>query len=52
MGVGNLLGGTAGARVAALRGARFVRVFFIVVVRVHRPHRGRRRGRLVTRFAT
>jgi uncharacterized protein len=32
MGVGNLLGGYVGARVAVSRGARFVRVFFIVVV--------------------
>jgi uncharacterized membrane protein YfcA len=32
MGLGNLLGGYAGARVAVSRGARFVRVFFIVVV--------------------
>jgi uncharacterized membrane protein YfcA len=32
MGVGNLLGGYAGARVAVSRGARFVRVFFVVVV--------------------
>ena len=32
MGVGNLLGGYVGARTAVSRGARFVRVFFIVVV--------------------
>ena len=32
MGIGNLLGGYVGARVAVSRGARFVRVFFIVVV--------------------
>ncbi|GAB3254825.1 TSUP family transporter [Nocardioides dilutus] len=32
MGVGNLLGGYVGARVAVSRGARFVRVFFVVVV--------------------
>lgn len=32
MGLGNLLGGYAGARVAVSRGARFVRVFFVVVV--------------------
>ena len=32
MGVGNLVGGYVGARVAVSRGARFVRVFFIVVV--------------------
>ena len=32
MGLGNLLGGYVGARVAVSRGARFVRVFFIVVV--------------------
>lgn len=32
MGAGNLLGGYVGARVAVSRGARFVRVFFIVVV--------------------
>lgn len=32
MGLGNLLGGYAGARVAVSRGAGFVRVFFIVVV--------------------
>jgi uncharacterized membrane protein YfcA len=32
MGVGNLVGGYAGARVAVSRGARFVRVFFVVVV--------------------
>ena len=29
---GNLVGGYVGARVAVSRGARFVRVFFIVVV--------------------
>ena len=32
MGAGNLLGGYVGARVAVSKGARFVRVFFIVVV--------------------
>jgi uncharacterized membrane protein YfcA len=32
MGLGNLVGGYAGARVAVSRGARFVRVFFVVVV--------------------
>lgn len=32
MGLGNLVGGYVGARVAVSRGARFVRVFFIVVV--------------------
>jgi uncharacterized membrane protein YfcA len=32
MGAGNLLGGYVGARVAVSRGARFVRVFFVVVV--------------------
>jgi uncharacterized membrane protein YfcA len=32
MGLGNLLGGYVGARVAVSRGARFVRVFFVVVV--------------------
>jgi uncharacterized protein len=32
MGAGNLVGGYVGARVAVSRGARFVRVFFIVVV--------------------
>ena len=32
MGVGNLMGGYLGARVAVSRGTRFVRVFFIVVV--------------------
>jgi uncharacterized membrane protein YfcA len=34
MGLGNLLGGYVGARVAVSRGARFVRVFFVVVVSV------------------
>lgn len=32
MGLGNLLGGYVGARVAVSKGARFVRVFFVVVV--------------------
>jgi uncharacterized membrane protein YfcA len=32
MGACNLVGGYVGARVAVSRGARFVRVFFIVVV--------------------
>ena len=32
MGLGNLLGGYLGARVAVSKGARFVRVFFVVVV--------------------
>jgi uncharacterized membrane protein YfcA len=32
MGLGNLVGGYVGARVAVSRGARFVRVFFVVVV--------------------
>lgn len=32
MGAANLVGGYVGARVAVSRGARFVRVFFIVVV--------------------
>jgi uncharacterized membrane protein YfcA len=32
MGVGNLVGGYVGARVAVSKGARFVRVFFVVVV--------------------
>jgi uncharacterized membrane protein YfcA len=32
MALGNLVGGYAGARVAVSRGARFVRVFFVVVV--------------------
>ena len=32
MGLANLAGGYLGARVAVARGARFVRVFFIVVV--------------------
>lgn len=32
MGVANLVGGYAGARMAVARGAKFVRVFFIVVV--------------------
>ena len=32
MGLGNLVGGYLGARVAVSRGAKFVRVFFIVVV--------------------
>ncbi len=32
MGLGNLLGGYVGARVAVSRGARFVRAFFVVVV--------------------
>jgi uncharacterized membrane protein YfcA len=32
MALGNLVGGYAGARVAVSRGARFVRVFFVIVV--------------------
>ena len=32
MGVANLVGGYLGARTAVARGARFVRIFFIVVV--------------------
>ena len=32
MGAANLVGGYVGARIAVARGARFVRIFFMVVV--------------------
>ena len=51
MAAANIVGGYVGARVAVARGARFVRIFFlVVVVGLRRPPRRGPARRLVTRM--